>query len=259
VSPTPPERVPRRVTRLLARLHAHRAPFLFIHAPMRSGTTLLQHILAQEPEFLTAGETHVVYRSPRDLRRLLERVYAYHGWLGVRPRCVVEKCVTDDLVEDCSLPAWPRVQSVFLVREPLDTIASLLALRDRPWPFTESVETAAAYYLARLVQLERLAESVPARARGFVLTYAELVERPEQALGALSRFLELGRPLRSEYREQRWTGEARRGDLSPTIRQGTIVRRESPARLDIPPPLRERLVAAHDAALARLRRRCDGT
>jgi hypothetical protein len=250
--------VPRRVTRLLARLHARRAPFVFILAPMRSGTTLLQHILAEEPEFLTAGETHVVYRSPRDLRRLLERVYAYHGWLGLWPRRVVEKCVTDDLIEDCSLPAWPRVQSVFLVREPLDTVRSLLALRDRQWPFTESVETAGAYYLARLAQLERLAEAVPERARGFVLTYADLVDRPERALGALSHFLGLARPLRPEYREQRWTGESRRGDLSETIRQGTIVRREPAAGLELPPGLRERLVEGHAIALERLRRRCLG-
>jgi hypothetical protein len=246
------------MTRVLARLHARRARCVFILAPMRSGTTLLQHILAQEPDFLTAGETHVVYRSPRDVRRLLERVYAYHGWRGLRPPRVVEKCVTDELVEDLSLPAWPRVQSVFLLREPLETISSLLALRDRRWPFSESVETASAYYLARLAQLERLAESVPARSRGFVLTYADLVDRPEQALRALSLFLGLGRPLRPDYREQRWTGESRRGDLSETIRQGTIVRREREERLDVPARLHERLAGAHRAALARIGRRCTG-
>lgn len=248
--------VPRGLTRLLARFHAPRAPFLFILAPMRSGTTLLQHILAQEPGFLTAGETHVSYRSPRDLRRLLERVYAYQGWVGLRPRCVVEKCVTDDLVKDVGLPAWPNVRSLFIVREPIATIGSLLALRDRPWPFTESVETAAAYYVARLAQLERLGEAVPDRSRAFVLTYAELVERPELTLAALSRFLGLDRPLQPEYREQRWTGEAKRGDLSETIRQGTIVRRERTSTLEVPDELAERLRVAHDVTIERLRARC---
>jgi len=246
----------RRATRLLARVHASRARFLFILAPMRSGTTLLQHILAEEPGFLTAGETHVSYRSPRDLRRLLERVYAYQGWFGLTPPRVVEKCVTDDLIHDLGLPAWPRVQSLFLVREPRATVASLLALRDRSWPFTESVETAAAYYVARLGQMERLAASVPDRSRGFVLTYAELVERPEETLAALSRFLGLDHELRPDYRAQRWTGEATRGDLSETIRQGTIVRRESTPALALPDALAARLQAAHDEALERLRARC---
>jgi len=246
----------RRVTRLLARVHARRAPFLFILAPMRSGTTLLQHILAQEPSFLTAGETHVAYRSPRDLRRLLERVYAYQGWLGLRPRRVVEKCVTDDLIQDLTLPAWPRVQSLFIIREPQETIASLLALRDRPWPFTESVETAAAYYLARLRQLQQLGESVPDRSRAFVLTYADLVARPEPTLAALSRFLGLDHVLRPDYREQRWTGEAKRGDLSDTIRQGTIVRRERTSTIEVPDPLAARLRVAYDETLESLKARC---
>ncbi len=249
-------KVPRMFTDALARWHFRRTDFVFILAPMRSGTTLLQHLLAQDPRMLSAGETHLVYRAPRDLGRLVRKVYRYNGYLGLQPRSMVEKCVTDELIPDATVLRHPRLRAVFLLRDPVATVGSLLALKERNWVHSETPEAAAEYYLRRLADLERLAAAVPDRAHGFFLAYEDLVDRTSDALAALSRFLALPQPLREEYAPQRWTGVAMRGDLSTTIWQGSIARGERRRAPDLPDALRERLVATQHRTEAVLAARC---
>ena len=45
--------------------------YVFILAHMRSGSTLLAHLLASHPDFVGAGETKVCYRTPADLPQLI--------------------------------------------------------------------------------------------------------------------------------------------------------------------------------------------
>jgi len=249
-------RPPGDLVRLLARLHAPWTRFVFILAPMRSGTTLLHHVLADAPGVLTAGETHLTYAGPRDLVRLVQKVYRYERHVALAPRMVVEKCVMNDLVLAPSVLADPRCRTIFMLREPLATVGSLLALGGRAWPHADDPADAVGYFEARLAELRGQAEHLAPTGRTFFLPYEVLTTSPRPALAALGRFLALAAPLREDYGAQRWTGVPARGDLSETIRSGRIAGptpRDAPA-LDA--PLRARVVAAHDATRALLARRC---
>jgi len=232
-----------------------RTSFILIVAPMRSGSTLLQHLLAQVDGYLMAGETHVTYRSPADLERLMRRVYRFHGTLGAGATCVVDKCVTDELVPDVTLGGYPRTRLIFLLRDPAATVASLAALTK--WRHGGSAASAAAYYVQHLARMVDLAAHVPDPSRAFFVTYEDLVDRTPAALAALTAFLALRAPLRERYETQEWTGVLARGDLSENIKRGEIVR-HGRRTVELPPAIRAQIEAAHAAAAAAIAARCTG-
>jgi len=232
-----------------------RTSFVLIIAPMRSGSTLLQHLLAQAEGYVTAGETHVTYRSPAHLKRLMRRVFRFHGTLGAGATCVVDKCVTDELAPDVELGSYPRTRLIFLLRDPAATVASLAARAK--WRHGGSAESAAAYYVQRLARMVELAMHVPDSRRAFFLTYEDLVDRTPATLAALTVFLGLPVPLRERYQTHEWTGVLARGDLSENIKRGEIVRQGRPG-VELPPAIRRQIDAAHEAAARVLATRCTG-
>lgn len=230
-----------------------RTSFVLIVAPMRSGSTLVQHLLAQADGYVTAGETHVTYRSPADLKLLMRRVYRFHGTLGAGTRCVVDKCVTEELLPDPELGSYPRTRLIFLLREPAATVASLAARTK--WRHGGSPESAAAYYVQHLARMVDLARHVPGPGRAFFLTYEDLVDRTPATLAALTTFLGLRAPLREHYATQEWTGVLARGDLSENIKRGEIVR-HGRRIVELPSAIRAKIQAAHDAAARAIAARC---
>lgn len=251
-------RLPGDLLRLLARVHAPWTRFVFILAPMRSGTTLVNHLLAEAPGVLTAGETHLVYETPRDLVRLVQKVYRYQRHASLRPRIIVEKCVMNDLLRDPAVLADPRCRTVFMLRDAVETVGSLLALAGKDWPYADHPADAAAYFEARLAELRDQAERLAPTGRTFYLPYETLTGSPRPTLDALGRFLGMRTPLPEDYGEQRWTGVPARGDLSERIRSGRITAgpaRPAPALTD---DLRARIVAAHAETAGLLARLCHG-
>lgn len=249
-------RLPGDVVRLLARLHAPWTRFVFILAPMRSGTTLLNHVLADAPGMLTAGETHLTYAAPRDLRRLVQKVYRYDRHAALRPSTIVEKCVMNELVLDPAVLADPRCRTIFMLRDPVATVGSLLALAGKSWPHADDPADAVAYFEARLAELRAQAEALAITGRTFYLPYESLTRTPRQTLAALGRFLETDAPLREDYATQRWTGVPARGDLSETIRSGRITAAPAREAPGLGGDLRARVVAAHDETSRILTRLC---
>ncbi|MDY7013544.1 MAG: sulfotransferase family protein, partial [Cyanobacteriota bacterium] len=58
--------------RILFRLQPYRVLFILSH--MRSGSSLLTHILNSNPEIIGYGETHLQYSSEADFKRLMLKV-----------------------------------------------------------------------------------------------------------------------------------------------------------------------------------------
>jgi hypothetical protein len=249
-------RLPGELVRLLARAHAPWTRFVFILAPMRSGTTLLNHVLAEAPGILTAGETHLTYAAPQDLVRLVRKVYRYQRHAALRPSTIVEKCVMNGLVRDPALLADPRCRTVFMLRDPIATVASLLAQKGKDWPYADDPADAVGYFEARLVELRAQAERLAPTGRTFFLPYEALTSTPRPALDALGRFLGTTAPLREDYGTQRWTGVPARGDLSDTIRSGRIAARPARDAPELAARLRARAVAAHEETGRLLDRLC---
>src|SRR5262249_45037849 len=135
-----------------------------------------------------------------------------------------------------------RVRCVFLIRDPKETIQSLL---DMTAKFYEAwtVQQAVDYYVQRLASLTTYARLLPNRHEA--LTYDELIRNTSAVLRRLESFLGLEEKLRENYPIQKFTGT--RGDPSEAIRLGRIVRNQKTCSFQIPDSDMDRALEAYQA------------
>jgi hypothetical protein len=212
---------------------------------MRSGSTLLLHILLTNPDMIGAGERQSIYRSHSDLDKL-----AIHSRIAQRApfrrvKYAVDQINHDQMTPNIELLRDERVRCIFLIRDPKETIQSIVRTFYVPWTVHQAVD----YYTERLQTLARYATSLGSRMES--MTYNELLTNSSSVLRRLEAFLGLNGPLREEYAIQRFTG--RRGDPSNKIREGRIVRDRVPVSIEIPDRDLARARYAYDACVKALR------
>jgi hypothetical protein len=204
---------------------------VFIMGHMRSGSTLLLHILLTNPELIGCGERNTPYRSAADLDKLeiAARIAQFAPFRRVR--YAVDQINHNQFTPNLELLEDKRVRCIFLIREPKETIQSILNLtRDfyEQWTIHQAVE----YYSRRLETLAECASRLNERNETLAVTYNDLVAATLPALRRLELFLGLEVHLREEYTIQRFT--MKRGDPSGKIGVGRIVRERRLPPVDVP-------------------------
>lgn len=215
---------------------------LFILGHMRSGSSLLLHLLMTRSEVLGAGERNTIYRESRDLDLLARSSYLSNRRLFGRVRYVVDQLNHDHLLPDPQLILHHRVRPLLLLRNPANSIGSML--RTFAELGTWSAERCAGYYASRVHTLAAYARLLRAAGRTpRLITYEALVDDPVETLEPLRQDLGLPAPFRAEYEVHRFTGV--RGDPSRVIHRGHV--RPDGGR---PAPIPEALLAEAEAAYA---------
>lgn len=223
---------------------------LLILGHMRSGSTLLLHLLIDHETIGGYGERNRPYRSLPDLRQLHADVAYQTGRWWTPPRYVVDQVNHDHLSPGPELIRRSSLRCVFLIRRPGPTVGSLVRVLGSYYP-DMTLARAVDHYEHRLTSLMRFSRGDIPEARAFFLTYEELVEHSEPTLSALTRFLDLDEPVDETYRVREHTG--RRGDPSETIRAGRIVRDKPVHEVDLDPAVRSRLEELYEDSCAELR------
>jgi ADP-ribose pyrophosphatase YjhB (NUDIX family) len=236
---------------MLEGLGVPRPRTLLVLGHMRSGSTLLLHLLLDHPQISGLGERNAPYRSAADLGRLVMETRVRRRLLLERLRYVADQINHDRFTPDPAVLRDRRVRILFLVRQPAATIASLLDLMQthyQPWSVTQAVD----YYVERLETLAGYARSRDdARGAGF-LTYEELTERPSVTLPRLQAFLGTTPAFAETYRLHQFTGQ--RGDPSANIRSGRINRSARPSIPEIPAAELARATQAYERCLEAMQR-----
>jgi hypothetical protein len=227
---------------------------LFVLSHMRSGSSLLTHVLVTNPAIIGYGETHIQYQSEGDVRRLLERVYGTLGTLAMNQTYVLDKLLHNHKAIDTVIQG-EAMTAIFLLREPQGTLTSLRKLKP-DW----SAEKAMDYYVQRLQWLEAAARSRQGLGRASCfLTYGDLLERTATVLEGLQTFLGVDRPFSEQYNLLPTTGIKSIGDSSALVKAGHIVRRSPPNAWnpeDWPPGAIDQLEAAYHHTDQVLRTHC---
>lgn len=222
---------------------------VWILAHMRSGSSLLQHLLISHPRIFGCGERNATYGSERDLDRLAVDVYYRRRELWRRYPLLVDQINHDRFLIDESLLDHPRVCPIFLIRRPEDAVASMVDVLGRHYGMTR--QQAVDYYVERLDALARYAELCR---HAFFLTYEDLLENTREILADLTTFLELKSPLVEQYQTFSFTG--RSGDPSPRIHSGRVVTEPSRPPLELTPDELTRLHRAHEGCVRRPKQHC---
>jgi hypothetical protein len=210
----------RTVARTYLMLRRREYRYVFILGHMRSGSTLLAHILASHPDFVSAGETHTAYRAPADLPKLVLNTSELLRRPILRESYIVDQ-INHEYVSDEVLRSEQLYKCLILIREPGATLRSMMDL------LKCDEKKSLDLYTNRLALLTSYGLLLGGRA--MLVNYNDLVDRTNETLAALTYFFELDLPLSPNYVTHRMTARIPGfGDPSNNIKSGRIVR--TPAR-----------------------------
>jgi len=201
--------------------------FIFLLAHMRSGSTLLTHILNRNPDITGATESGIFYHTKKDLLLSIYWVHLCNRNVRFKAKFVIDQINHNRFLPDDELLEEKGMSFIFLIREPLKSLNSMLTNPYRYYSTTRTEEGALFYYVSRLQKLEYYARRINDKVRTVFFTHDKLINQTDQVFKKLMVFLELSKPLSESYRILPITG--RRSDHSDNIYQGHIVRNyESP-------------------------------
>lgn len=204
--------------------------YLFVLGHMRSGSSLLHHLLVSHPDLLGCGERNAEYRTSADLHRLTLAA-RYHRRVFLQPcRYMVDQINHNDFVPHEQFLNNPQLWTIFLLREPAASLSSIVRVLG-PYHRT-TLDNALNHYLDRLRRLAQYAQTIENSAQAALVVYDELVDHTDKTLAGLKDFLSLETPLLADYSVFGFTGQ--RGDPGPNIRQGKVRRPRDSTHLDIP-------------------------
>ena len=206
---------------------------LLLLGHMRSGSTLLLHLLMTNPDVSALGERGVVYASRADLARLAIAWRMARRSPFQRLRYVADQVNHNHLTPNSRLLRDPRVRILFLLRRPELTIASILELYRTHYRQAWSPSQAVDYYVERLGALTELGESLANPICAALIPYEALTDLPQDTLEALRVFLGLKRGFTQTYSTHSFTGK--HGDPGPNIAAGRIIHKAptTQARLNV--------------------------
>jgi len=223
---------------------------------MRSGSTLLCHLLCSSGEIIGFGETHTNYYRRSDLAKLLVSVWIQTAKNPLQYENVLDKIVDNQHTLCDAVLKDQRTRYVFLVREPLASMASLVAMRRQfhqgKESLQQSVEFATNHYANRLTQLAQVAKVVADPRRCLLVTHQQLLTETPLAFRAMETFLRLRNPLCEDYQVMPTTGRPGIGDPSSNILLGRISRSLPRKHVSLPPQVQTHLESCYQQCLAQL-------
>ncbi|MEM8805313.1 MAG: sulfotransferase family protein [Cyanobacteria bacterium P01_G01_bin.38] len=234
--------------------------FLLVLSHMRSGSSLLTHLLSANPDVIGYGETHIEYAGAADFKQLLQRVY----WQAQEFRSLgdiqnlrmnhlyaMDKVLHDKKFLSRDFLADEQVYGLFLLREPSRSLASIADLKPH-WSEADTLS----YYTGRLATLVEYARLIDNPARTLVVTYEQLLNQTAEALTTLQQFLQTPTSFSEEYQVMKTTGMKGVGDSKGKIKAGKIVRSQRQLQLNVSSNTLTTAKAAYQSASEQLMKIC---
>jgi hypothetical protein len=230
--------------------------YIIVASHMRSGSSLLHHLLQTNRSILGAGESNRSYRSPSDFRRFSLWAHADRDSLFHWYPFVADQINHTGKLSDSRLLRRADVRTIILIREPLGTIASLMRLADEFYGSTWNEHDAIHYYIERIGALVELARALntPPASPAFLLTYEQLVNDSVASLAALQHHLELTDPFSTTYETFDYTQT--RGDPTWKIGSKRIVSGEGRSTYALPIEWRSQVEDRYQAIVSSLSSTC---
>lgn len=199
---------------------------IFLLSHMRAYTSLLGHILGSHPEIDGYYEMHRAYASGEDLEQQM-RDYAAREHPKPGCRYLFDKLLHNDYTLNLALPELGDAATLVALRHPeptLKSIVSLFAKKDIDDLYADPAG-ATTYYVERLHALATFGRQQPKRY--FYFDAERIRTDTRRLLDDLGQWLQLASPLTEHYQLFSQTGTAGKGDSSPAIASGHIIRQQS--------------------------------
>lgn len=216
--------------------------YLFMFSHMRSRSSVLSHILGNNPEICGYKELHLSYKSRFSLLRMRAELSCELDD-ELSGKYLFDKVLNNYEVSQALVKqADPKV--IFLLRGPEATVKSIINMGDITGiEWYKDPEKAMNYYCARLEALEVLAGMV---GECVFIDSNDLVDNPEIVLGKLDKWLNLTAPLNKKYSSFSGTGSIGDGDPSENIKSGVLTRTKEHEGIALPKDILRRGEVAYD-------------
>lgn len=224
---------------------------LMLIGHMRCGSTLLSHILQQNPQVLGWGERHMIYRTQAEVDHIVRSTALESGVWRLRNHVVFDKVVNEMFSIEPALLTAPNTRALFLLRKPEPTLSSILRVLGDAEGWTR--DDAFAHYRTRMEQMQVFAQTIDDPRRATVLTHDQLLHETDAVFDLLSVALDLDQPLTEKYETTERTGTWGWGDTSARIHTGRIVRNERPIEHDVPRDMLDEATVLYEDTLDVLR------
>ncbi len=205
------------------RIKHHKTKMLFIIGHMRSGSTLLLHILNTNKNIIGYGETHRSYHLLKDFGKVASHIFLKFKRVPHNESYVLDKVLHNEhfQVEDSDLIKDQKV--LFQIREPKGALSSIYDMyhKDRfNYINNKEIETLK-HYKERLISIQKFAKKLPLE-NWEMVTYSDLLRNSTGVFHRLERFLGLEDNLTEDYDSMDTTGMHGIGDTSDNIKAGKI-------------------------------------
>ena len=245
-------------------LRSFRAPFkyLFVFAHMRSGSSLVVHLLNSHPSILGYGETRIKYDNADSLSHLVSKVSLFFEKNRVAETYVMDKVPHDDLFVETNLLKREDVHCLFLLRNAEKTLPSITDMYINVFPkifpgYNAGEVEALNYYSKRLEKMVELAQAADSKERSMFITYDQLLDRTDDVFVALHEWLNIENTFSETYETHRATGLPLVGDFSEAIRSGKIQRDNKTTDHEINSELLEQGTIVYNRSCEKLRVLCN--
>ena len=194
---------------------------IFLLSHMRSYSSVLGHIIGNNPEINGYYEMHIGYYSWKSLVRQKLK-YLEHHTFKAGSRYIFDKVLHNEHYVSCEL-FNKKTQVIISLREPNETIPSIIKLFKKSNPSHECTTEVGAidYYKKRIIQLEKYSESL--KNNYIYLDANSIKNNTSKVFLFLEKNLTLKYPLSREYKIQEMTGLAKSGDSSKALKQGKLI------------------------------------
>ncbi len=212
----------------------HSQDYIFVLSHMRSYSSLLCHILGNHSEVSGYSEMHRSYSKLNDLLVLKQKV-AVATDNQLFGSFILDKVLSPNLHISDSILNNDRVRLIFLLRNPEDTIKSILNMGinlGSKMEWHKDVDKVLAYYINRLKQIENY--SLKMQKSALFIASEKILDDSEQTLKQLTGFLGLKTKLEKDYSIFKYTGLRGHGDPSAVIKEGKMIHQKSHYDIHIP-------------------------
>lgn len=224
---------------VLAKKEPYKVIFILSH--MRSGSSLLTHLLISNPEIKGYGESHIQYQIDENIQSLIYKTYFHNqqftnlrdlGKLKMNHTYILDKLLHDKKLLNQDFLTKDNFYFVFLIREPQRSLVSMLDHKPH-W----QEEDAMNYYCQRLSTLSEYSKIIDDKNRSVALTYTQLINQTDDVFKALQHFLKTEEGFSENYQVLNTTGKRNIGDFKENIRSGRIIRKQRSINFSISPHL----------------------
>ena len=236
------------------RISTRREPynFIFILGHMRSGSSLLVHLLNTHPDIIGFGEAGIRYKVEKDFHKLTTKVYTTLNKFKMDHKYSLDKLLHDTKLPNQKLLLNQKLKVIFLIREPRKSISSLLKMK-LDWDEKQATE----YYTKRLLSLENYAKSINNKESSLFITNNQLLQSTDTVFLTFADFLQISPNFSEQYDILKTTGiRGGTGDSSENIKTGRIIRIPQEQTKEISPILLKKNQQAFDKCNATLSQYC---